>query len=214
MKYTFYLLFIITFLISGFTLTDEIKPHVKVVRKKLADCDGKGSSFNQLFVGSKVKDEKIEVWLFVQKYDLHWLKKVYRLEKSGVIESGLSSCDFTGNYLAVAFYNSDNDAHDINLKEVPIIHNSRGDKPKFKVTRRSKLSEDHGGGVYFEEGEIFTPKGEEVEITLFLERKNGQWRKKHYNFIGSGNISLDVSGDDLTGRYKSHVNIVKDFTAS
>lgn len=200
-------LVILSFFLSSNTISDELKPSVKVIRTKPDNCEGKGAAFEKLFISSKIKDEKIEVWLFAQKYDMHWLKKVYRLEKSGIIESNLSSCEFTGNYMAVAFYSENGESHDINLSEVPILHNSRGSQPKFRVTKRKKMSDEHGGGVYFEEGEIFTPKGEEVEITLFLEKKDGGWRKKHFDYIGSGSFKLDIGGPDLTGRYKSHVSI-------
>lgn len=205
--------FILSFFISGFTIDDEMKPHVKVVRKKPDNCNGRGSFFENLYVSSNIKDEKIEVWLFIQKYDTHWFKKVYRINNGGVINSNLSSCEFTGNYMAVAFYNFEGVDHDINLREVPIIHNARGNKVKFKVTRRKKLSDTRGGGVYFEEGEVFTPKGEAVDITLFLEKKDGGWRKKHYSSIGSSNIILEVGGSDLTGRYKSLVTVKDDFSS-
>jgi len=204
---------ILSFFISGFTIDDELKPQVKVVRKKPEHCKGKGSSFENLYVSSSIKDEKIEVWLFVQKYDTHWLKKVYRLNKAGIVNSNLASCEFTGNYMAVAFYDFEGIGHDVNLREVPIIHNARGNKAKFKVTRRKKLSDSRGGGVYFEEGEVFTPKGEAVDITLFLEKKDGGWRKKHYSTIGSSNIILEVGGSDLTGRYKSLVTVTDDFSS-
>ncbi|UZR95788.1 hypothetical protein [Chondrinema litorale] len=199
-------------LLSSFTDPEDLKPTVKVIRNKPQDCDGKGSVFDKIYVGSQIKDEQIEIWFFVQKYDLQWLKKVYTVESPCIVSTDLNSCTFTGNYLVLAFYKVENESHDINIAQVPIIHNSRGEQPKFRVTRRRKLEENVGGGVLFETGEVFTPKGEAIEITLFMEKKDGSWRKKHFNYIGSGNIDLNTEGNDLTGKYKYHIDVKHDYT--
>ncbi|MEM1136554.1 MAG: hypothetical protein AAGI07_12010 [Bacteroidota bacterium] len=215
MRFNFYQLsiFILTFfLFSAFTNSNELKPTVKVVRKKITSCNGKGSAFESLFVSSQIKDENIEILFFAQKYDLKWMKKVYNLEGAGIINTNLQSCLFTGNYFVLGYYKSDNDMHDINLTKVPILHSTRGDKPKFRVTRRKKIDQEKGGGVLFETGEVFTPRGEAVEITLFLQKNDGSWRKKHYNYIGSGNLEINECGKELNGRYKSLVTITADFT--
>ena len=201
-----------TFFFSAFSKPDELKPTVKVIRNKVDNCEGKGSIFEKIYVGSQIKDESIEIWFFVQKYDLKWMKKVYTVDSPCIVNTDLSSCLFTGNYLALGFYKIGDESHDINLAEVPIIHNARGNQPKFRVTRRRKVDEEKGGGVIFEKGEVFTPKGEAVEVTLFMEKNDGTWRKKHFHYIGSGNLELDTHGSDLTGKYRSHITIKHDYT--
>jgi hypothetical protein len=57
-KLLFYLT-ILSFFLASNTSSDELKPSVKVVRSKPDNCEGKGASFEKLFVSSKIKDEKI-----------------------------------------------------------------------------------------------------------------------------------------------------------
>jgi len=52
-------------------------------------------------------------------------------------------------------------------------------------------------------------EGEEVKITLFMEKKDGHWRKKDFLFVGSGSILLDTEGCDLTGEHKSDIVVNK-----
>ncbi|WP_020532438.1 hypothetical protein [Flexithrix dorotheae] len=182
----------------------DLKPRVLIVGKKTSPCGEKGMTFEKAYVKSRIKNEEVEVVLFCQKYDGHWLKKTYKRLGSGEIPINMSSCEFTGNYYALVYYSSEGESG-LNLKEISILHSSKGEKPNFKVTKREKISEQKGGGVKFIEGKVFTPKGEEVSITLFMEKKDGSWRKKHFNFVGSGKTKLNIEGNDLTGKYKFHI---------
>ncbi|MBT28682.1 MAG: hypothetical protein CMO01_03395 [Thalassobius sp.] len=179
---------------------DNLK--VKVLTEKPEVCNYKGLYLQKGLVKGAVSNAQVEVLVFLQQYNGHWMKKYYHRNGSGEIAMNMGDCRFTGNYHALAYYMTNKNS--VTYKDIQHMHNKRGESPKFRVTKR--LKEDDGN-VKIMEGEVFTPNGETVDLTLFLEKKDGGWRKKHFTVFGSGIVKLDIEGGDLTGNYRSALNI-------
>ncbi|MBX2842230.1 MAG: hypothetical protein KTR26_10685 [Flammeovirgaceae bacterium] len=199
---------IVTILLSSHTIlhngNEYPKPVVKIQSEKPEVCLMKGLFLKKGLVKSASASANVEVLVFLQQENGHWMKKYYNRRGSGTIPMNLGNCSFTGNYHALAYYASQKEGQILSYKEVLHLHNSKGDTPKFRITRKEKYDE----GIKFIQGEVFTPKGETVEVTIYMEKKEGGWRKKHFKFFGSGMIDLDVQGKDLTGRYKSSIQVI------
>ena len=177
---------------------------VRVLTEKPEVCNYKGIFLKKGLVKGAVSNAQVEVLVFLQQYNGHWMKKYYQRNGSGVINMNLGDCRFTGNFHALAYYINKNQNSSVTYKDIQHLHNKRGENPKFRITKRLK---EENGTVKIMEGEVFTPNGETVDLTLFLEKKDGGWRKKHYTVHGSGIVKLDITGSDLTGKYRSALNI-------
>lgn len=205
--FTIALLSIVSISLSSYTTNNGNNPKsnlkVKVLTEKPEVCNFKGLLLKKGLVKGAVNNSQVEVMVFLQQYNGHWMKKHYKRNGSGVIEMNMGDCRFTGNYHALAYYLNQKNDYGASFKKIQHLHNRKGESPKFRVTRRLK---EEDGTVKFKTGEIFTPNGETVEVTLFLEKTDGGWRKKHYTVHGSGIINLNISGNDLTGNYRAAVN--------
>ena len=201
------ILLLVSLFLSSFTIENNDDTHsnlnVKVLTEKPAVCNYKGLLLKKGLVKGAVPNTQVEVMVFLQQYNGHWMKKLYKRSGSGIINMNMGDCSFTGNYHALAYYPSKADGNSISYKKIQHLHNSRGETPKFRVLERKK---EEDGTVKFNKGEVFTPNGETVDVTLFLEKTDGGWRKKHYTVFGSGVIDLDISGKDITGKYRAVVN--------
>ncbi len=195
-----------SFFLSSFNITNN-DPHnnlkVKVLTEKPEVCNYKGILLKKGLVKGAVPNTRVEVLVFLQQYNGHWMKKLYKRNGSGIINMNMGDCGFTGNYHALAYYPNKTNGNSISFKKIQHLHNSRGEDPKFRVVKRYKQED---GTVNIETGEVFTPNGETVEVTLFLEKKEGGWRKKHFTVHGSGIINLGITGKDITGKYRAVVN--------
>lgn len=187
--------------------TDNEDPHsslkVKVLSEKPEVCNYKGLLLKKGLVKGAVPNTQVEVMVFLQQYNGHWMKKLYKRSGSGAIDMNMGDCSFTGNFHALAYYPSKVNGSSLSYKKIQHLHNSKGETPKFRVVKRNKNDD---GTISFETGEVFTPNGETVDVTLFLEKKEGGWRKKHFTVHGSGIIDLNISASDITGKYRAVVN--------
>lgn len=171
---------------------------------KPAECQNKGSKFETGYV-NVTKQGNVEIALFFQKSDGTWVKKLYQRAGTGYVQINVTDCDFTGNHYGYV-------CEDANCKfpteaEVADMHAKSPQIPRFKVTKRSK--KDDCNGVNFEEGYVYSPTGKTVEVSIYMEKKDGTWRKKHYIFYGTGNIVLGITDCDLTGNYKATVQYIE-----
>jgi hypothetical protein len=184
------------------------QPTFLVIKQGKPDiCPSGGLFISEGYVKAGNNDKYIDVTLYLQRYDGGWEREKLRRKGSGIIRMDISSCDYTGNYYAFACY-SDQCSGDLipSAAEVAKKHDRLGERPRFRITKREEVNDcDNGPGYFFAEGEIFTPRGEAVNLTLFVERKDGSWRKKHYNYTGSGFIEVGIQDCDLTGNYKALV---------
>lgn len=179
----------------GFTIVNAPKPKF---------CPSGGLELKDGYVRTKHTEEMIDIIIYLQNYDNTWAKKHFVRKGAGFIPLNISSCNYTGNFYAFARYASNKNKQP-SLNDVKKKHESMGKRPKFRINRQAKLKHCKEGGTHFIEGQVFTPNGEAVDITLFMQKKDGTWRKKHFKSIGSGYIPIDVKGCDLNGKYKARV---------
>jgi hypothetical protein len=170
------------------------------------ECQGKGTKFETGYV-SVPQNENVIVVLFFQKIDGTWIKKSFHRVGTGYISINLSECNFTGNHYGYVCLEKDAACKFPTEQEVAEMHKKNPQIPRFKVTKRSK--KDDCNGVNFEEGYVYSPSGKPVEISIYMEKKDGTWRKKHYIFNGTGNLILNIADCDLTGNYKATVQYVE-----
>lgn len=170
------------------------------------ECQGKGTKFETGYVSVQHNDEVI-ITIYFQKTDNTWIKKTFQRNGTGYIQINLVECDFTGNHYGYVCLVKDEKCKFPTEQEVSEMHNKSSQIPRFKVTKRSK--KDDCNGVNFEEGYVYSPSGKPVEVSIYMEKKDGTWRKKHYIFNGTGNIMLNITDCDLTGNYKATVQYVE-----
>lgn len=174
------------------------------------DCShGGGLVIESAFVVSMIEDEEVEVVMYFQKYNGSWERKTYSRKGSGELMLDIASCDYTGNYFCFPYYKYLDNLKVPTGVEVETMHAKKGTSPRFRVSEMNRIDECKGAQIV--KGEVFTPNGEEVKITLFLEKKDGHWRKKDYLLVGSGSIYLDIEDCELTGKYKSKIQIMRAF---
>ncbi len=190
---------------------DLAKPEFKISERGRPDaCQDRGCLFKSGFV--RCQDKKwVNIVLYVQNQSGYWERKEFKRQGPGYLSLNLSDCKFTGNYYAYACYQDDKDCQIPESHEVEAMHNKKDQTPKFKILKigRTKCTSGAGENVKFESGYVYSPTGGQVEITLFLEKSDGKWSKKHYTFNGTGNLNLAAEGCDLTGNYKTMVQYVK-----
>lgn len=193
-------------LASGGNILPRTTPEVTVYATRPADCEKGGLHLVKGYVKSYRKDEPVDILFYIQRYDGVWTKKYFNRKGTGEFVVNLSSCDFTGNYYVFACYSVEGVETMPDLRAVQQMHHDRGIHPRLTVTKKVEHPAECGGrGLRIIEGEVFTPKGEEVEITLLLEKSDGTWRKKHYLFKGSGTLVIEEIDCYLTGNYKTLV---------
>ena len=175
-------------------------------QNKSTQCPSGGLTLEEGYVKAN-RDELIYIVIYLQKYDGSWVTKYFKRNGAGLVHLNVTSCDFTGNYYCFAAFSQNSDREIPSGEEVQKKHAQRGVNPRFRITKRKALDGCEGDtqGVTFEIGEVFTPRGEPVKLTLFMEKHDGSWRKKHYSYTGSGFIDIDISDCELTGKYKSRI---------
>ncbi|PWJ39218.1 hypothetical protein [Sediminitomix flava] len=186
-------------------------PQFVVTKQQHPDmCHVGGLEITEGMVHSPKPHEFVDVLLFLQNYDGSWTRKFFTRKGSGPIKMKLSSCNFTGNYYAYAYFSKERPSTLPTSKDVEARHRKRGEKPKFRIAKKSPNPECHQNAPswFLEQGEVFTPNGEAVEVTLFLQRHDGTWRKKHYSQIGSGFVDLNIQDCTLNGKYRTLVQII------
>lgn len=170
------------------------------------DCQGKGTRFETGYVSVPHNDDVI-ITLYFQKTDNTWLVSKFQRNGTGYIQMNLSQCDFTGNHYGYVCLANDPKCKFPTEQEVSEMHMKSSQVPRFKVTKRTK--KDDCNGVNFDEGYVYSPSGKPVEVSIYMEKKDGTWRKKHYIFNGTGNLALGITDCDLTGNYKSTVQYIE-----
>jgi hypothetical protein len=167
-----------------------------------------GITFERGYLRVPKPNEWVEVMLFMQRRDGSFHKHHFEHEGSGVIQLNLSNCRYTGNYYAYACYANEENCKFPTEQEVIDKHQQiiLNKSPEFKMTRIIPNPKCPNEGVILETGFVYSPTGGKVEITLFLEKKNGGWRKRHFVHQGTGSIRLDINDCNLTGKYKSIIN--------
>ncbi len=178
-----------------FIVLEQVKP---------ANCPGGGLHLIEGYIKASDNDLFVELDIFFQKYDGSWERKNYTRKGSGKIKVNESSCDYTGNYYAFAQFAQDKSPRPT-IDDVKKRHAQMGDTPKFRMIKKTTPEACEQGGANFEQAEVFTPRGERVTITLFMEKNDGSWRKKDFQYVGSGFIDVGISDCNLTGNYKSRV---------
>jgi hypothetical protein len=183
-------------------------PLVRLQVSKPSTCNkGKGMLIEKAFVKSG-STASVDIVIYLQRYDGVWTKRYYTRNGSGEILVNLSDCEFTGNYYAFGCFSAQGIETMPRLHEVKENHLRQGRVPKFQVTQFEAEKSCKNGGFIFLKGFVFTPNGEHVQATLFLEKKDGTWRKKHYDITGSCSVELDVFDCDLTGNFKTQVALL------
>jgi len=203
------LVWLIALSLCGFSYSAfaQGRPTFVVLKKeKPANCPGGGLNLIEGYIKASNDDAFIEIDIFFQEYDGSWVRKNYTRKGSGKLMVNESSCDYTGNFYSFAYY-TDTKVPRPTIEDVNRRHAQMGDTPRFRMTKKSKPENCEQGGVFFEQGEIYTPKGERVILTLFMEKNDGSWRKKDFRFVGSRFIEIDIEDCNLTGNYKSRVSI-------
>jgi hypothetical protein len=172
---------------------------------KPADCQQKGTKFETGYVNVG-QNANIELAVFFQKADASWIKKTYQRTGAGYVQINLTDCSFTGNHYGYVCEVGTNCQFPTEA-EVATMHNNSSQIPRFKIIKRSK--KDDCNGVNFEEGYVYSPSGKAVEVAIYMEKKDGTWRKKHYVYYGTGNLTLGITDCDLTGNYKATVQYIE-----
>jgi len=179
------------------------KPGFKIIKwTKPAECKEKGSNFEVGYVLSPL-DKTVEIALYLQLTDGNWVIKRFSNKGSGYFKIGASDCAFTGNHYGFVRYIDDRETKFPTAEAVKKEHESSDQHPRFKIDKQTEKPEC--GSKKLETGYVYSPTGDAVEITLFLEKKDKTWRKKIYHYVGTGIIELAVDDCDLTGSFKTHI---------
>lgn len=184
---------------------ESVPTFVIIEQSKPENCPGGGLHLKEGYVKASDNNAFVDIDIFFQKYDGSWIKKNYTRKGSGKLILNELSCDYTGNYYFYTYYSKSTTKRPT-IADVVKRHEEMGTSPKFRMTKKSQPSScGEGMGAHFEEGEVFTPNGERVVLTLFMEKKDGSWRKKDFRFVGSGYLKLDILDCTLTGNYKTRI---------
>ncbi len=214
MSYRYYLFFLLCLLLLSNKAicqqADDDNPNTPKFKMtkwlQPVDCQGKGTRFETGYVSVPDNDDVI-ITLYFQKIDNTWLIKTFQRNGTGYIQINLTECNFTGNHYGYVCLAKDSKCKFPTEQEVSEMHAKSSQVPRFKVTKRTK--KDDCNGVNFDEGYIYSPTGKPVEVSIYMEKKDGTWRKKHYIFNGTGNLALGITDCDLTGNYKSTVQYIE-----
>ncbi len=181
-------------------ITDQSKP------KK---CKGKGLVVTEAVIQSLDVDNYVVGKVFLQKYNEGWEVKTVKRKGGGAVRLHANSCDYTGNIYTYACFLYSKNCEFPSVATIQKIHDKRGSEPKFRVTDKEEIDCTEGKGFFFKEGEVFTPNGEPVKISLFLKTKEGKWMKKVFRFYGSGRMPINIGDCSLNGEYKVQVELLK-----
>jgi hypothetical protein len=207
-KFSVFVLFVVFLVnvLTAFGQTEQGNPTFVVVEQaKPENCPGGGLHLKEGYVKATDNNSFVDVDVFLQKYDGTWVKKNYTRKGSGKVIMNELSCDYTGNFYSYAYYSKSTTKRPT-VNDVVKKHEEMGTNPKFRMTKKTQPpSCGEGLGIHFEEGEVFTPKGERIVLTLFMEKKDGSWRKKDFRYVGSGYLKLDILDCTLTGNFKTKI---------
>ncbi|TAH17329.1 MAG: hypothetical protein EAZ08_13900 [Cytophagales bacterium] len=179
------------------------KPGFRIIKwTKPAECKETGSNFEVGYVLSPL-DKMVEIALYLQLTDGNWVVKRFSNKGSGYFKIGASDCSFTGNHYGFVRYIDDKETKFPTVEAVREEHESSDQYPRFKIDKQVEKPEC--SSIKLETGYVYSPTGNAVEITLFLEKKDKSWRKKIYYYTGTGIIELGIDDCDLTGKFKTHI---------
>ncbi len=166
-----------------------------------------GVTFEKGYLRVPKANAWVEVMLFLQRKDGSFQKHRFEHQGTGIIQLNLSDCKYTGNYYAFVCYADEENCKFPTEQQVIEKHQQtiQGKPPEFKITRILPNPKCKEEGIIFETGWVYSPTGGKVDITLFLEKKDGGWRKQHFTHQGTGSIRLDIDDCNLTGKYKTIV---------
>ncbi len=182
------------------------KPGFKIIKwTKPAECKGRGSNFEAGYVLSPL-DKPVEIALYLQLNNKSWIVKRFQQKSSGYFKIEASDCNYTGNHYGFSKYADDKETKFPTVEAVKQDHEASDQHPKFKIQQQSEKTDCNS--VKLETGYIYSPTGQVVEVTLFLEKKDKSWRKKIYHYTGTGIIELGVDDCDLTGNFKTHISYI------
>lgn len=205
--------FLMLFCVSSEIFAQNPKPAFKILeRSRPANCKGKGTLFVAGYLNSP-KAGNVIISLFFQHKSGYWEKKQIIKSNSGKVELNIGDCDYTGNVYTFAHYEDDKTFKVPSELEIENSHNAKDQTPKFKPSDpvKSKCTDGTGAQmITFTDGSVLSPKGTRVEITFFVENKEGKWRKKHFLYDGTGKVDLNISGCDLTGNYKVLIDYIQE----
>lgn len=194
------------FAFFSFSQTFAQKVQFKVTARSVpSGCSAGGTSYDMGYVSTANSQDWVVVAFFVQRKGGYWEKKEYTRQGAGYLKLDLSSCDYTGNYYAFACLAEDKSCSFPDVYQIEAKHNAQDQTPKFRIVKVDKMPCEGGEGAKVESGYVYAPTGGQVEITLFMEKKDGTWRKKTYLYFGTGKLDLDMEGCDLTGNYKATI---------
>ncbi len=182
------------------------KPGFKITKwTRPAECREVGSNFEVGYVLSPL-DKTVEIALYLQLTNGSWAVKRFSNKGSGYFKINASDCDYTGNHYGFVKYIDDKETKFPTTEAVKKEHESSDQNPRFKIDLKTAKTEC--SGTKFETAYVYSPTGKQVEITLFLEKKDRSWRKKIYHYTGTGIIELGVDDCELTGNFKTHISYV------
>lgn len=181
-------------------------PKFKMTKwSQMTECQDKGSKFEIGYV-SVPSGDNVTIALYFQKTDGTWLKKTFQRHGTGYVQINVSDCAFTGNHYGYVCIDRNQNCTFPTEQEVADMHTKSSQIPRFKITKRTR--KDDCNGVNFDEGYVYSPSGKPVEVSVYMEKKDGTWRKKHYIYHGTGNLLLHITDCDLTGNYKATVHYI------
>lgn len=203
LSFTVYSLIVGGLLASFSTKKQSDKPGFRIIKwTKPAECKETGSNFEVGYVLSPL-DKMVEIALYLQLTNGNWVVKRFSNRGSGYFKIGASDCAFTGNHYGFVRYADDKETKFPTVEAVREEHESSDQHPRFKIDKQAAKPECNS--IKLETGYVYSPTGNTVEITLFLEKKDKSWRKKIYYYIGTGIIELGIDDCDLTGKFKTHI---------
>jgi hypothetical protein len=173
-------------------------------KKRIAQCGEKGFAYVSGEVSAPA-GVAVKVQLYLQMQDASWQMFPFTHTGSGEIPLRLEDCAFTGNHYAY-ICEAAKQCNFPAIEDIARKHRQKSQTPTMKVKPAEAITcTDGKAGFRFSQARVYSPTGQTVEIILFLEKKDGRWRKKHYTYAGTGYLALAVEGSDLTGNYKTMV---------
>jgi len=175
-----------------------------LTKSRIAQCGEKGFAYKTGEV-SAPEGMAVNVQLYLQMQDGTWQKFPFSHTGSGELALNLEDCGFTGNHYAYICETS-KQCNFPSVEEIARKHKQKPQSPSIKVKPAERVTcTDGKPGFRFSQARVYSPTGQAVEIILFLEKKDGRWRKKHYSYEGTGFLELNAEGSDLTGNHKTMV---------
>ncbi len=201
-KIIVFLAFLLSYMtVKSYAQSDKVRFRI-TDKKRTSQCGDKGYIFLKGEFDAGTYQDSVMVVLFFQMDNGTWIEKHYHRKGSGFVDLHVEDCHFTGNTYAYACKSNANCTFP-DTKRVQAMHDGKNQQPRAKLKKLEYYKCDDGTkGYRFGRASVYSPSGQKVSITLFLRKKDGRWRKKHYTYYGTGEIDMNTEGCDLTGQYK------------